>query len=356
MHTFPLGRSLLAACIPLLLMPIVAGASDPDDSIVVGVSWSNFQEERWKTDEAALRAGLVEAGARYLSSDAQSSSEKQIADIEGLITRQADVLIVVAQDADAIHPALALARAERIPVIAYDRLVESPDVFYISFDNVEVGRLQARSLQAVRPQGRYVFIKGSALDPNSDFVHAGQLEVLRHSIQAGRIQVVGEQYVDGWLPEVAQRVMEQILTANDDRVDVVVCSNDAMAGAVVAALSAQGLEGVPVSGQDGDHAALNRVARGTQTVSVWKDARALGRTAARVSVELARGRPPLQIEGARVYRDGPSGREVSAILLTPIPITSENLDVVIDAGWVSRKTVCRGVGQDPPAACRPEGT
>ncbi len=258
----------------LALLLILPGPSAADE-IVVGVSWSNFQEERWKTDEAALRAALEARGAHYLSADAQSSSEKQISDIETLIARGAEVLVVVAQDADAIGPAITAALAEGIPVIGYDRLIELPGVFYISFDNVEVGRIQAREITRVQPTGRYVFIKGAATDPNADFVHAGQLEVLQDAIDAGHIQVVGDQYVDGWLPELAQRIMEQILTANGDRVDAVVCSNDGMAGGVLAALRAQGLEGLPLSGQDGDHAALNRVARGLQTVSVWKDARAL---------------------------------------------------------------------------------
>jgi D-xylose transport system substrate-binding protein len=319
---------------------------------VIGVSWSNFQEERWKTDEAAIRAGLEAAGARYVSADAQSSSEKQLADIEGLIARGAEALIVLAQDSDAIVPALAAARAEGIPVIAYDRLIESPEAFYISFDNVEVGRLQAQAIADVRPEGRYVFIKGSAQDPNSDFVHRGQLEVLRPAIAAGRIEVVGDQYVDRWLPELAERVMEQILTANADRVDAIVCSNDGMAGGVVAALAGQGLEGIPVSGQDGDHAALARVALGTQTVSVWKDARALGKEAARVALALAAGRPAGEITGTRRWSGGPRGVEVDAILLTPIAITRDNLDVVIDAGWVPRSVICRGARAPVPAACR----
>jgi D-xylose transport system substrate-binding protein len=341
---------VLRSCIAVSALVSVAGASAGE--VVVGVSWSNFQEERWKTDEAALQGALEQSGARYISADAQSSSEKQISDIEGLIARGADVLVVLAQDGDAIHPALALARAEGIPVIAYDRLIEAPGVFYISFDNVEVGRLQARALYELRPKGRYVFIKGSAQDPNADFVHEGQLEVLKPAIDSGEIQVVGDQYVDGWLPELAQRVMEQILTANADRVDVVVCSNDGMAGAVVAALAAQGMESVPVSGQDGDHAALARVARGLQTVSVWKDARQLGRTAARVAIALAGGATGAEIDGATRYRGGPHGMAVNAILLRPIAITRDNLRLVIDAGWVSRATVCRGVGENPPAACR----
>jgi D-xylose transport system substrate-binding protein len=324
-----------------------AGAAD----LVVGVSWSNFQEERWKTDEAALRAGLEMRGATYVSADAQSSTEKQLADIESLIARGARVLVIVAQDADAIRPAVALANAEGIPVIAYDRLIAAPGVFYISFDNREVGRIQARELYSLKPRGRYVFIKGSPQDPNADFVHAGQLDVLQQAIGAGDIVVVGDQYVDGWLPEAAQRIMEQILTANANAVDVVVCSNDGMAGGVVAALAAQGLEGLPVSGQDGDHAALARVARGLQTVSVWKDARALGAEAARVAVALGAKQSGADIPGARRFRSA-EGDEQDAILLAPVPITRANLGVVIDAGWIARADVCRGVTANPPAACR----
>ena len=136
-------------------------------------------------------------------------------------------------------------------------------------------------------------------------MHAGQLDVLRAAIDAGRVQVVGDQYVEGWLPEVAQRVMEQILTRSRGGVDAVVCSNDGMAGGVAAALAAAGLSGVPVSGQDGDRAALNRIALGRQTVSVWKDSRALGRAAAEVSVALAAGRGP------RDRRRSPSRRRTA---------------------------------------------
>ena len=318
------------------------------DAPLIGVSWSNFQEERWRTDAAALRRELERLGGRYLSADAQSSIEKQLADVESLIARGIDVLVIVAQDADAVRPAIALARAEAIPVIGYDRLIEAEGVFYLSFDNREVGRLQAREIFARRPAGRYVFIKGAATDPNADFVHAGQRDVLDAAIASGQIEVVGDQYIEGWLPETAQRIMEQILTANGNRVDAVVCSNDGMAGGVVAALRAQGLEGLPLSGQDGDHAALNRVARGIQTVSVWKDARALGREAARIALALAAGGP---VRGARSWSHGPRGIAVDAILLEPIAITRENLSLVIDSGWAPRTRVCLGAVDPPPPAC-----
>jgi D-xylose transport system substrate-binding protein len=349
-----LARVTPRACglVALFLAGLVASTLASAGELRVGVSWSNFQEERWKTDERALKSSLEALGAQYLSADAQSSSEKQLADVETLLARGAQVLLIVAQDADAIAPAVALAFAEGVPVVAYDRVIELPGVFYISFDNVEVGRIQARELLRVREQGRFVFIKGAATDPNSDLVHAGQREVLQPAIDAGEIQIVGEQYVDGWLPEVAQRVMEQLLTANDDRIDAVVCSNDGMAGGVVAALRAQGLEGLPVSGQDGDHAALNRVARGLQTVSVWKDARALGSRAAEVAVALAEGRDAGTLSGVVSWSKGPRKVVLDSILLTPEPITRDRLHLAIDAGWVSREVVCRGVGAEPPAACR----
>jgi D-xylose transport system substrate-binding protein len=337
---------------------IVAGATLSStlalgQDLVVGVSWSNFQEERWKTDEAAIKAELERLGAQYISADAQSSNEKQIADIEGLIARGADALIVLAQDASAVVPAIAKAQAEGIPVVGYDRLIEMQGVFYLTFDNKEVGRVQAREVLKQQPEGNYVFIKGSSADPNADFLHAGQLEVLKEAIDAGKIKVVGEQYTDGWLPENAQKNMEQILTANNNKVDAVVASNDGTAGGVVAALTAQGMEGLPVSGQDGDHAALNRVAKGLQTVSVWKDARDLGTSAAQIAVALAKGTEPAAVDGATKWNGGPKGVEMDAIFLQPVAITKDNLGVVIDAGWVGKDVVCQGVDNAmAPGACK----
>ncbi|MBV7378017.1 D-xylose ABC transporter substrate-binding protein [Maritimibacter dapengensis] len=315
----------------------------------VGVSWSNFQEERWKTDEAAIVGALEAAGAEYISADAQSSSSKQLSDVESLMAQGVDALIILAQDTQAIIPAVEAAANEGIPVIAYDRLIEDDRAFYLTFDNVEVGRMQARAVLEAQPTGNYVMIKGSPTDPNADFLRGGQQEVLQEAIDAGDITIVGEQYTDGWVPANAQRNMEQILTANDNNVDAVVASNDGTAGGAVAALTAQGMEGIPVSGQDGDHAALNRIARGTQTVSVWKDARELGKRAGEIAVELAGGAMMGDIEGAEEWTS-PAGTTLTAQFLEPVPVTAENLTVVVDAGWIEQDALCQGV-TDGPAPC-----
>ncbi|MFN3319492.1 D-xylose ABC transporter substrate-binding protein [Rhizobium sp. TH135] len=339
---------LMAATAVIVSLHSVANA----EGLTVGVSWSNFQEERWKTDEAAIKAALEAAGNKYISADAQTSAAKQLTDIESLIAQGANALIVLAQDSEAIGPAIEKATAEGIPVVGYDRLIENPDAYYITFDNKEVGRMQAREVFKAKPEGNYVFIKGASTDPNSDFLYSGQIEVLKEAIDAGKIKNVGEAYTDGWKPEAAQKNMEQFLTANNNAVDAVVSSNDGMAGGVVAALEAQGLAGaVPVSGQDGDKAALNRVALGTQTVSVWKDSRELGKKAAEIANELAAGKSMDEIEGTVKFSGGPKGVEMNSYFIAPLPITKENLNTVIDAGWISKEEACQGVAAGSVAAC-----
>lgn len=321
------------------------GATFAQD-LTVGVSWSNFQEERWKTDEAAIKAALEAAGAKYVSADAQSSSAKQLSDIEALMAQGVNALIILGQDTAAVVPAVQAAVDAGIPVVAYDRLIEDPRAFYLTFDNVEVGRMQAREVLKAAPKGNYVMIKGSNTDPNADFLRGGQQEVLQAAIDAGDITIVGEAYTDGWLPANAQKNMEQILTETGNKVDAVVASNDGTAGGVVAALTAVGLQGIPVSGQDGDKAALNRVAAGTQTVSVWKDARELGKNAGEIAVALAKGTAPTDIPNALVFKT-PGGNDMNAVLLAPQPITKDNLSVVVDAGWISKEELCQGVTAGP---------
>lgn len=342
-----LAAAMLAGVALSFALGTVAEAKDK----LIGVSWSNFQEERWKTDEAAMKAAIEAAGDKYISADAQSSASKQLTDVESLISQGANALIILAQDSSAIGPAVQRALDEGIPVVGYDRLIENKDVFYLTFDNKEVGRMEAREVFKVKPEGNYVFIKGSGSDPNADFLFSGQMEVLKAAVDSGKIKNVGEAYTDGWLPANAQKNMEQFLTSNDNKVDAVVASNDGTAGGAIAALEAQGLAGsVPVSGQDADQAALNRVALGTQTVTVWKDARELGKNAAQIASQLADGTALDAVPNAVKFTT-PGGNEVNSIFLTPVPVTKDNLQAPIEAGWVPKDVVCQGVKAGSVAAC-----
>ncbi|PHQ94763.1 MAG: D-xylose ABC transporter substrate-binding protein [Marinosulfonomonas sp.] len=308
---------------------------------VIGVSWSNFQEERWKTDEAAMKAAIEANGDTYISADAQNSAGKQLSDVENLIAQGADALVILSVDSGSVGAAVDAAAAEGIPVIGYDRLIEDDRAFYLTFDNKEVGRVIARSILAVVPEGNYAIIKGDKGDPNALFLLEGMMDVIGADVASGKITIVGEAFTDGWKPDNAQKNMEQILTANNNNVDAVLSENDGMAGGVIAALAAQGLN-IPVSGQDGDHAALNRVARGTQNTSVWKDARELGKAAGNIASALAGGAALDAIDGAVKWSGGAKGVEMNAIFLAPTPISASNINVVIDAGHIAKDKVCEG--------------
>ena len=271
---------------------------------MVGVSWNNYQEERWaKFDEPAIKEAVEAGGGTYVSNDAKSSAETQATNVENLISQGANVLIILAQDGTAIKPSVASAISNGVPVIGYDRLIEDTGALYITFDNVEVGRLQAQAIFDEVPTGNYIIIKGNKADANADFLRAGYEEIIGDAVEAGDITIVGETYTDNWDPAKAQTQTEQFLTAADNDVQAVLSENDGMAGGVVAALEAQGLAGtVPVSGQDGDQPALNRVALGTQSVDVWKDARELGKTAGESAIALCEDPDITKVEKHRSVR------------------------------------------------------
>ena len=331
-----------------------AGSETASVDCTVGVSWNNYQEERWALrDEPNIQAALDEVGAEYISADAGSSEEQQATDVDNLLSQGADVLIILAQNTEAILPSVQAAIDQGVPVIGYDRLIESADALYVSFDNVAVGRMQAEAVLEQVSEGNFVIIKGNGADANSDFLRQGYVEAGVPDVDqsSDAITIVGETYTDNWDPALAQTEMEQFLTQNDNDVDAVLSENDGMAGGVVAALEAQGLAGqIPVSGQDGDIAALNRVALGTQTVDVWKDARELGRAAGEAAASLCSD-PDISTVAGTTDFESPGGNTLTSVLLDPIAITPDNLDVVLDADWITEEELCQGVESGTVDVC-----
>jgi D-xylose transport system substrate-binding protein len=312
------------------------------------MSWNNYNEERWaKHDEPAMKGAIEAGGCTYISSDAGSSEEQQITDVENLIAQGAQVVIILAQNTQAILPAVQSATDQGIPVIAYDRLIEDANTFYVSFDNVLVGQLMAEVVFDLVPTGNYFVLKGNGADANSDFLREGIGSVIDAAAEAGDITILEEDYTDNWDPGLAQTTIEQWLSAHNNDVQAIVSENDGMATGAAAALDGQGLLGeVALSGQDADVAALNRVALGTQAVSVWKDARALGTAAGEAAVQLAGGATLADVEGTSEFvftnKETQAETVLTSILLTPIPITQENLSEVVDAEWITLDELCAG--------------
>jgi D-xylose transport system substrate-binding protein len=307
----------------------------------IGVSWSNFQEPRWKFDAAAMRSSIQRDGNQYVTANAEASAEKQMNDIRTMIEQGVDALVILPVDREAILPAIDLAAEAGIPVISYDRLIEDSRVFYITFDNVGVGRIIAAMVRQVRPDGNYVILKGDPADANVGFLRQGMEEVIGAAVAGGSITIVGEANADGWRPDSAYAAMEKILADNGNKVDAVLAQNDGIAGAVIEALAAQGLS-IPVGGQDGDPAALNRVARGTQVVSVWKNNRELGKVTGKVAGLLANGVTMDRVPDSIRFSGGDKGLTFNAILLNPTPITRDNLNLVIEADHITKREACAG--------------
>jgi D-xylose transport system substrate-binding protein len=328
---------------------LMAGAAAAQDT--VGVSWRYFQDERWKIDEAAMKTVFDKAGVSYVGIDAQGDPQKQAADIESLIARGVKVLIIVAQDARAIIPAIDEAKRSNIAVIAYDAPIDTGDVLYASFDNVAVGRVMGEALLKAVPKGNWVAMDGDPAQTIQQVFKSGQMQAIQAAVDKGDIKIVAQQNVEQWKPDVAQALREQVLTANDNKVDAVLAMNDSIANSVAAALSSQDLLGkVGISGQDGDKNVLNRIAKGEQTMTVWKDANALGDVAAKAAVEIIQGAKIDAVTGVKAAKTE-SGASQPSIILDPVAITGDNLDLVVKSGWISKDVLCNGVTKNPPKAC-----
>jgi D-xylose transport system substrate-binding protein len=340
----------------LTVLVVIIAACSPGggggEGCHVGMAWATFQEERYGLrDLPGLEAALEEGGATLTDNDAANSNETQVSNVEALLADEIDVLIMNSVDPEAILPAVQQAIDDGIPVIAYDRELELEEALFMTHDNVGVGRMIAEAVTAAQPTGNYAIIKGQEGQTNPEFLREGMAEVIDPLIAAGDITIVGEEYTDEWLPDNAKTNMENILTATDNDVQAVLAQNDGMAGGVIEALDDQGLAGeVAVGGQDGDVAAINRVALGTQIVSVLKDATELGQAAGEAALELCENPDISAVTGA-VAGESIGGLDTYQVLLDPLPITRDNLQDALDLEWLTEEELCQGVESGTVDVC-----
>mgnify|MGYP005983213077 CR=1 FL=1 len=315
----PLFLTLYAT---LLLASGVSVAKD----VKIGMAIDDLRLERWQKDRDIFVKKAQSLGASVYVQSANGNEETQMSQIENMINRGVDVLVIIPYNGKVLSNVITEAKQENIKVIAYDRMINNADIdFYISFDNEKVGELQAKSLVEKVPSGNYFMMGGSPVDNNARLFRAGQMNVLKPYIDSGKIKIVGDQWVDAWLPENALKIMENALTANRNNINAVVASNDATAGGAIQALQAQGLAGkVAISGQDADLAGIKRIITGTQTMTVYKPITALATTAADIAVELGNGKTP---QSNATLNNGL--KDVPSRLLTPIPVDKSNIDSTV---------------------------
>ncbi|WP_109078263.1 D-xylose ABC transporter substrate-binding protein [Aggregatibacter kilianii] len=303
----------------------------------IGMSIDDLRLERWQKDSSIFVKKAEALGAKVYVQSANGDDSAQIAQIENMINKDIDVLVIIPHNGEVLSNVIAEAKKEGIKVLAYDRLINNADLdFYVSFDNEKVGELQAQSIIEKKPEGRYFLMGGSPVDNNAKLFRKGQMKVLQPLIDSGKIKVVGDQWVDSWLPEKALQIMENALTANKNNIDAVVASNDATAGGAIQALSAQGLSGkVAISGQDADLAAIKRIVEGTQTMTVYKPITLLADKAAEISVALAKDEKP---QSNAELNNGL--KNVPSYLLEPIVVDKNNIEAtIIKDGFHSKDSI-----------------
>ncbi|MCZ4060865.1 D-xylose ABC transporter substrate-binding protein [Pantoea sp. LMR881] len=326
-----LKYTLLALCASLALLSQAGHAKE----VKIGMAIDDLRLERWQKDRDIFVKQAESLGAKVFVQSANGNEETQMSQIENMINRGVDVLVIIPYNGQVLSNVIAEAKREGIKVLAYDRMINNADIdFYISFDNEKVGEMQAQSLIQRVPQGNYFLMGGSPVDNNARLFRDGQMKVLKPLIDSGKIKVVGDQWVDAWLPENALKIMENALTANGNKIDAVVASNDATAGGAIQALGAQGLAGkVAISGQDADLAAIKRINGGTQTMTVYKPISKLANDAANIAVELGEGKQPKS--NARLNN---GSKEVPAWLLEPIAVDKSNIDSTVVADGFHKKS------------------
>ncbi len=307
---------------------------------LIGLSMDTLKEERWQVDRDLFTARAKALGAEVLVQSANSDDAAQLSQVQSLITQGVDALVIIPHNGGAMARAVELAQAAGVPVLSYDRLITGCDLdLYITFDNVKVGELQARFLAERLPSTgklRVVRIYGSKTDNNALLFKQGQDKVLRPLIEAGKIEVVFEDWAADWKPENAKKIMNAAITRSGPAIDAVLASNDGTAGGAIQALTEEGLAGkILVTGQDADLTACQRIAQGTQTMTVYKPIKNLAARAAEAAVRLAQRRPVIASAGID------NGQvEVPSILLEIVAVTRENLrETVIADGFRSEREV-----------------
>ncbi|OYW29370.1 MAG: D-xylose transporter subunit XylF [Chthoniobacter sp. 12-60-6] len=324
----------LSVVIGLVIARGGAGVTAARQRPLIGLSMDTLKEERWQVDRDLFTAKVQAAGADVLVQSANSNDAIQLQNIESLITQKVDALVIIPHDGAAMAKAVNLAHQAGIPVLSYDRLITGCDLdLYLTFDNVKVGELQAKFLaDRIPPNGklRLIRIYGAKTDNNAKLFKQGQDNVLQPLIAAGKVEVIFEDWAEDWKPESAKKITNAAITKNGTNFDAILASNDGTAGGAIQALTEEGLAGkIIVTGQDADLAACQRIAQGTQAMTVYKPIQSIATQAAELALRLAQRRP---IVAKDAISNGQT--DVPSVLLNIVTVTKDNLrETVVKDGF-----------------------
>jgi D-xylose transport system substrate-binding protein len=341
-----------------------AGEATPTKTsdITVGVLMPEKTNTRYEQFDypiiKAKVASLTQNKGRTQYANADADADTQITQMERMIDDKVDIILLDAVDAKAIADTVKKAKDAGIPVIAYDRLAQGPIDAYVSFDNELVGEVQGRTLVealgSADPSDKIVMINGSPTDPNAQQFKDGALSELN-----GRVTISASYDTKAWSPEVAQSEMtEAINKIGKKNIAAVYSANDAMAGGIIKALEAAGVSDgdlPPITGQDAELEAVQRIISGEQYMSVYKPYPQMAEAAAEMAVAKVQGRD-IQFDAlTRDKVDSPTNKNIPAQLVTVVALTKSNIESTVIADGIYKvsqictakfETDCKAIGLD----------
>jgi len=305
---------------------------------------------RWEgNDRPSLQKAFDDAGIGSDIQNAGGDTAKFGTICDSMINEGVKVLMIVNLDSDSGAACLKKAAAAGIVSIDYDRLTLGGGAsYYVSFDNVEVGKLMGEGLQkcltdAGKEKANIIYINGAATDNNAALFKSGYEEALKPKIDSGDYKLVGD--VSGeWNDQKAANAFDGLYTKNNGKIDGVVSANDTMAGGIIARLAANNLAGkVPVTGQDASIEGLQRILAGTQCMTVYKNTNLEADLASKVAIAVIKGDKAGADELAnKTVADSTTGKDVKSALATPEAIYKDGVKKVIDEGFQKASDVCTG--------------
>jgi D-xylose transport system substrate-binding protein len=311
--------------------------SKKDDKLTIGILFDFLSVE----SRVRQRDSLVEFAEEYdvnlVFQNANGDEKTQLQQAENLISQGVDALAILAQNTEACKPIVDGCREAGIPLIVTDRLIANADLdYFVGVNNDVIGYMQVEYMLKQKPEGRWALIAGAPTDPNSRLWHDSWVERLEPYVSSGAITVVADERCDNWDPNIALKHMENILTVNDDRLDVAMVMNDGLGTGVTQALEARGLAGrVLMCGLDGETVAYQRIVQGKQAMTIFLDDVAIAKALLLTSVAAAK-KETVTTNGT--VNNG--FEDVPAYLVEPTVIDKNNLDeLIINSGYLSREEI-----------------
>ena len=341
----------IAAASLMLSLAACGGDTGGGDKGTIGVAMPTKSSQRWIQDGGNIKKQLEKAGYKVDLQYAEDDIPTQVNQVENMVTKGVDVLVIASIDGTALGDVLQVAEDTDVPVIAYDRLIrESKTVdYYTTFDNEQVGVMQAKSLvEGLKATGKGPYnvelFAGSPDDNNASFFWKGAMSVLQPMIGSGDIEVVSGQTkfnqaaTQRWDPATAQKRMEDILTNNYTRETVhgVLSPYDGLSLGIIAALKSNGYGGAKrplpvVTGQDAELQSVKSILAGEQYSTIFKDTRELARVTVDMIKALGSGKKP-EVNDTKTYDNGV--KVVPSYLLEPVPVTKGDVQkVLVDTGY-----------------------